>query len=83
MGRGGGGGRVGPPAGFEMNPRVAAEGFYEMGDIRRRLGDPAGAEEAFRRASELGREPQPGLALLRLAQGDVDARRGRYQSCAS
>jgi DNA-binding NarL/FixJ family response regulator len=56
-----------------MNPRVAAEGFYEIGEIRRRMGDPVGAEEAFRRASELGREPQPGLALLRLAQGNVDA----------
>jgi ATP/maltotriose-dependent transcriptional regulator MalT len=58
---------------LEMNPRVAAEGFYEIGEIRRRLGDPAGAEEAFRRASELGREPQPGMALLRLAQGNVAA----------
>jgi ATP/maltotriose-dependent transcriptional regulator MalT len=58
---------------LEMNPRVAAEGFYEIGEIRRRMGDPVGAEEAFRQASELGREPQPGLALLRLAQGNVDA----------
>jgi ATP/maltotriose-dependent transcriptional regulator MalT len=58
---------------LEMNPRVAAEGFYEIGEIRGRTGDLIGAEEAFRRASELGREPQPGLALVRLAQGNVDA----------
>jgi tetratricopeptide (TPR) repeat protein len=58
---------------IEMNPRVAAEGFYEIGEIRRRMGDPVGAEEVFRRASELGRDPQPGLALLRLAHGNVDA----------
>ena len=31
------------------------------------------AEEAYRQASRLGREPQPGLALLRLAQGKADA----------
>jgi class 3 adenylate cyclase len=37
------------------------------------MGDLAGAEEAFGRAIELARDPQPGLALLRLAQGKVDA----------
>ncbi len=47
--------------------------FYEIGEIRRRLGDLDGAEEAFGRADELGRQPQPGLALLRLAQGRADA----------
>ena len=41
--------------------------------MRRRLGDLAGAEAAFERAHELGFEPQPGLALLRLAQGKVEA----------
>jgi ATP/maltotriose-dependent transcriptional regulator MalT len=50
-----------------------AEGHYEIGEIRRLRGDLAGAEEAFRRAHELGREPQPGLALVRLAQGQADA----------
>jgi hypothetical protein len=30
------------------------------------------AEEAYRRTHELGREPQPGLAALRLAQGRPD-----------
>jgi class 3 adenylate cyclase len=51
----------------------AAEGFYQIGEIRLRVGDQAGAEEAFRQAHELGRSPQPGLALLRLAQGDTAA----------
>ena len=46
-----------------------AEGHYEIGEIRRLRGDLTGAEEAFRRAHELGRDPQPGLALVRLAQG--------------
>ena len=48
-------------------------GFYEIGEIRRRRGDFAAAEEAYRKAKEWGRDPQPGLALLRLAQGKVDA----------
>lgn len=56
-----------------VEPSVAGRGFYEIGEIRRRLGDLAGAEDAFRRADGLGCEPQPGLALLRLAQGRVDA----------
>ncbi|MBW3666854.1 MAG: hypothetical protein KY394_04585 [Actinobacteria bacterium] len=49
----------------------AGHGFSEIGAIRLRMGDHAGAEEAFRQARELGLEPQPGLALLRLATGDV------------
>ncbi|HEU0248938.1 MAG TPA: adenylate/guanylate cyclase domain-containing protein [Gaiellaceae bacterium] len=42
---------------------------YELGELQLRRGDLAGAEEAFRRALESGVEPQPGLALLRLAEG--------------
>ncbi len=47
----------------------AAEGFYQVGEIRMRMGDHDAAEEAFRQAHELGRSPLPGLALLRSAQG--------------
>ncbi|MGH2674686.1 MAG: adenylate/guanylate cyclase domain-containing protein [Actinomycetota bacterium] len=54
-------------------PAFAGDGFYEVGEIRFRMGDLAAAEDAFRQANELGRDPQPGLALLRLAQGSVDA----------
>jgi tetratricopeptide (TPR) repeat protein len=57
----------------DYNRSVTAAGFYEIGEIRRRQGDFAAAEEAYRKADELGRDPQPGLALLRLAQGKVDA----------
>ena len=46
---------------------------HELGEVRLRLGDLEGAEEAFGRAQELGEDPQPGLALLRLAQGDPSA----------
>ncbi|MGE5690011.1 MAG: adenylate/guanylate cyclase domain-containing protein [Pseudomonadota bacterium] len=50
---------------------TVAAGYYQVGEIRRRRGDFAAAEEAYGKAHELGREPQPGLALLRLAQGKV------------
>lgn len=55
---------------------AAGEAFYEIGEIRLRMGDLARADEVFRQAHELGREPVPGLALLRLAEGKVDAARG-------
>ncbi|HEV2871335.1 MAG TPA: LuxR family transcriptional regulator, partial [Actinomycetota bacterium] len=53
----------------DLHVAGAAEGHYQLGDIRRLRGDLAGAEAAYRHAHELGRDPQPGLALLRLAQG--------------
>jgi ATP/maltotriose-dependent transcriptional regulator MalT len=54
---------------------AVAGGWYEVGDIRRARGDLEGAEAAYGEAHALGRDPQPGLALLRLAQGRVDAAR--------
>lgn len=42
------------------------------GDLLRLAGDFDDAEAAYQRANELGPDPQPGLALLRLAQGRVD-----------
>jgi DNA-binding CsgD family transcriptional regulator len=56
-----------------MNEAAAGEAVYRRGEIHRLLGGFAEAEEAFRDASRLGWEPQPGLALLRLAQGSDDA----------
>ncbi|MGH7665635.1 MAG: helix-turn-helix transcriptional regulator [Gemmatimonadaceae bacterium] len=49
-----------------------AEGHYQLGELRRLRGDLAGAGRAYRDAHERGRDPQPGLALLRLAQGRID-----------
>jgi ATP/maltotriose-dependent transcriptional regulator MalT len=48
-------------------------GQYELAEVRRLRGDLAGAEVAYGRAHQLGRDPQPGLALLWLAQGRTDA----------
>jgi ATP/maltotriose-dependent transcriptional regulator MalT len=59
----------------DMNVEVAAAGQYEIGELRRVRGDDTGAEQAFTRAHDLGRDPQPGMALLRLAQGDAAAAR--------
>jgi DNA-binding CsgD family transcriptional regulator len=53
-------------------PAVGAA-FYQQAELHRLRGEFAKAEEAYRRASQRGREPQPGLALLRLAQGQIDA----------
>jgi class 3 adenylate cyclase len=53
----------------------AGEGFYQIGEIRLRLGDFSAAEGAFGEAHEFGRDPEPGLGLLRLAQGRTDAAR--------
>jgi DNA-binding CsgD family transcriptional regulator len=51
---------------------VAAEARYLAGEVHRRRGDLAAAEAAYAQAHESGRDPQPGLALLRLAQGRPD-----------
>ena len=45
---------------------------YQCGEILRLRGEYTEAEEAYRKASQAGREPEPGLSLLRLAQGRVD-----------
>jgi DNA-binding CsgD family transcriptional regulator len=50
--------------------------FYRQGEVHRLRGEFTAAEEAYRNASRCGWEPQPGLALLRLAQGDNDAAAG-------
>jgi len=47
--------------------------LVELGNIRLRRGDLVGAEDAFRRAHECAWSPQPGLALLRMEQGALDA----------
>ncbi len=54
-----------------VNAYNTALSFREIGEIRRRLGDLDGSDAAFRAASDLGLHPQPGLALLRLAEGKV------------
>ncbi|MGH8735464.1 MAG: hypothetical protein ACREVB_17395, partial [Burkholderiales bacterium] len=56
-----------------MNRAATGQAFYQQGELHRLQGDFAAAESAYRDANGCGREPQPGLALLRLAQGDGEA----------
>jgi ATP/maltotriose-dependent transcriptional regulator MalT len=55
------------------NRSAAAQAFYLQGEIHRLQGRFSAAEEVYRDASRYGSEPQPGLALLRLAQGNDEA----------
>jgi DNA-binding CsgD family transcriptional regulator len=56
----------------EHGARLAGHACYELGETHRLLGEHAEAEFSYRRASSLGAATQPGLGLLRLAQGDVE-----------
>ena len=47
--------------------------LYRQAELHRSMGAFAAAENAYREASQWGREPVPGLALLRLAEGRTDA----------
>jgi hypothetical protein len=46
------------------------QAWYELGEIELRRGELAAAADAFERAVACGKDPQPGLAMLRLAEGD-------------
>lgn len=70
-------------AGAEQDARAACEllpsgrgragaAFYRLGEVHRLRGEFQEAEAVYTRANECGRKPQPGLSLLRLAQGDID-----------
>lgn len=52
---------------------VTGGAFYQLAEIHRLHGDLADAERAYRQAGEYGWKLQPGVALLRLAQGELDA----------
>jgi DNA-binding CsgD family transcriptional regulator len=56
-----------------MNRAATGQAYYQQAELHRLRGGYTAAEAAYRDASRFGREPQPGLALLRLAQGDTSA----------
>ena len=60
-----------------MNPEAIAKAWYLQAEVHRLSGQFSEAEEAYREASRHGLGPQPGLALLRLAQDNVEV------SCAA
>jgi DNA-binding CsgD family transcriptional regulator len=63
-------------------PAVGAA-FYQQGELHRLCGEFAQADEAYEQASRWGRDPQPGLARLRLAQGRVDAAEAAIRRAAA
>jgi DNA-binding NarL/FixJ family response regulator len=52
---------------------AAGSAYYQLAELYRLRGETDNAEEAYRQASQAGRKPHPGLALLRLAQDQADA----------
>jgi DNA-binding NarL/FixJ family response regulator len=56
----------------EDNREATAAALYQLGETYRLQGELAPAEHAYRAASQRGLEPQPGLALLRLEQGQAE-----------
>lgn len=59
--------------GGALNEIACGKAFYRQGEIHRLRGELDAAESVYREASRRGCEPQPGLALVRLAQGRADA----------
>jgi DNA-binding NarL/FixJ family response regulator len=55
-----------------LNEIACGKAHYRQGEVHRLRGELDAAEGGYREASRCGFEPQPGLALLRLAQGEVD-----------
>ncbi len=51
---------------------AAGMAFYQRGELHRMRGENDEAEAAYRQAARVGHDPQPGLGLLRLAQGQLD-----------
>lgn len=56
-----------------LNQIALGVAHYRQGEIHRLRGDFTAAEDAYAAASRFGFEPQPGMAVLRLAQGNAPA----------
>jgi DNA-binding CsgD family transcriptional regulator len=52
---------------------TAGVAYYQLGELHRLRGEFSQAEDAYRTANQWGHQPEPGLALLRLAQGQTSA----------
>jgi DNA-binding NarL/FixJ family response regulator len=59
---------AGPPV-----HRAVGTAWYRLAELHRLRGELTAAEEGYRQGNRWGRDPHPGLALLRLAQGRVEA----------
>ena len=56
--------------------------MYQVAELHRLRGETDEAEAAYRQASECGHHPQPGLALLRVNQGRLDAATAAIRNAA-
>ncbi len=61
---------AGPPAWDTLG-----SAYYQLAEIQRLRGEPAEAQESYRQASLAGRDPEPGMSLLHVAQGRIDLAR--------
>ena len=57
----------GPPAWDSLG-----SAYYQLAEIQRLRGEFTEAEQSYRKASLSGREPEPGMSLLRLTLGRID-----------
>jgi DNA-binding CsgD family transcriptional regulator len=58
---------------LSLGARAAAAALYRLAEVHRLRGELALAEQTYKKACDAGFDPQPGLALLLLARGDIDA----------
>jgi DNA-binding CsgD family transcriptional regulator len=65
-----------------IDQRATAAAHYQQAEVHRLKGEFGAAEEAYRNASRLGLDPQPGFALLRHRQGRADAAAAAIRSAA-
>ncbi len=56
-----------------MSPEGPGDAYYQLGELHRLRGQYAEAEDAYRNASRHGKRPEPGIALLWLARGQIGA----------
>jgi DNA-binding NarL/FixJ family response regulator len=55
-----------------LHGTAIGDAWYQLGELHRLRGEYDEAEVAYRRANTQGRQPEPGLALMRLAQGRTE-----------
>ncbi len=67
-----------------VHDRVSAgQARYREGEVHRLRGEYEAAANAYRDATSLGWEPQPGFALLQLATGDQQAALAAIRRCVA
>jgi DNA-binding CsgD family transcriptional regulator len=68
---------------IQGDPQALYGGCYQQGEVQRLTGQLDDAEASYRQAARSGYEPQPGLALLSMARGDVQQAQVMIRRAAS